>query len=210
MNDDLINDLKIKINGVLGGRSFVHDGVKRFAILPGTTIYAYNSVDDAKYRQQTTHDIFFTADDVICEYDEGVYRVRLNKGNWEWFEVDLLDLCDIQLTSRRAELERRDLERKRQQERQKQLDLENEAIKAMSDEIAKEIDAEILNKLTQQLNQKSPWAPATSVTTTISSGSFISNISIGGVNGTGPAVNNTVVDYEKMIDQIKKYEWTKW
>jgi hypothetical protein len=209
MNDDLTNDLKIKINGVLGGR-LVHDGVKRFAILPGTTIYAYNSVDDAKYRQQTAHDIFFTADDVICEYDEGVYRVRLNKGNWEWFEVDLLDLCDIQLTSRRAELERRDLERKRQQERQKQLDLEDEVIKSMSDEIAKKIDAEILDKLTQPLNQKSPSPKPTSVTTTMSSGSFIGNISISGLNGTGQAVNNTVVDYEKMIAQIKKYDWTKW
>jgi hypothetical protein len=80
--------------------------IRRYAVLTGSTIYAYNNRDCIKYRQQTAHDLFFTQDDIMPQPEDGIYRVQLNKGDWEWFEVDTLDLCDIKLSSRRKELER--------------------------------------------------------------------------------------------------------
>lgn len=75
--------------------------IKRYAVLSGTTILVYNKRDGVKHRQQTVQDLHFTDTDVISQDENDVYRVRLDKGDWEWFDVDTGDICDVTITSRK-------------------------------------------------------------------------------------------------------------
>ena len=123
--------------------------VTRYAILAGTVINAFNERDGVKYRQEMSHDFFFTKDDVFPQEEDGIYRVRLNKGEWSWFEVDVMDLHDVTLVSRRKAYEDSELMKK-------QSLLEKELANEMHNEITKELNKQVIENLRKAFEKIKP------------------------------------------------------
>lgn len=122
----------------------LNEEIKRCAVLAGTTIYAYNSREGIKYRQTTDHDIFFTQKEIEPQLEDGVYRIRLNKGDWEWFEVDVDNLYDISLRSRKQPSSVKV---------PNQSDAMNDMWTTSAKKMANQIDQEMLDMLTTKYKQ---------------------------------------------------------
>lgn len=152
--------------------------IKRYALLKGTVINVFNQQDGLKHRQETAHDIFFTQDDIFPQEEDGIYRVALNKGDWLWFEVDVLDLHDVKLNSRRKSYE----------DKTRASEIETEFVK----ELEKEIDDDIIRKIREALQKQ----PAPTVAPFANGGGWIkSNKSVSSVDNWKDIYNQYLRDY---------------
>jgi hypothetical protein len=70
----------------------------KYLIGVGTVIFAYNSEDGQKYKQELKEDFYFTPTDIITEIEEtGDKRISLNKGIWAWLEVNSYDIQTVHI-----------------------------------------------------------------------------------------------------------------
>lgn len=165
--------------------------IKRYAVLAGTVIHAYNQRECVKYRQEMAHDFYFTKDDVFPQEEDGIYRVKLNKGDWLWFEVDVYDLHDVTLVSRRKSYEANELHK------QQSILTEEKLAKQMSKEVQKEIDTQVLDNIRKAFEKMKP-AEVKKDPYTIISESWVAS---------DKGFTTTQIDYDRYMKELyKRYD----